>query len=267
MKKKTIALLAVAGAAGAYVAAIAPRIKERPAIDAFSGKVYAHRGMHGGKEMENSLAAFEKAVENGYGIELDVQLSADGQAIVFHDASLLRLFGENKTVSAMTVSELAEYGIPTLKEALEVIDGKVPLIVELKGETSDVSVAPIAAEVLDEYIGDYCVQSFNPYILKWFKNCRPDILRGQLSTDFGKEDKRGIKYFALEHLLCNFMSRPDFISYNHKYPRKLSVTLCRKLFNAPAVAWTIKTSEEWSKCADKFDAYVCEGLPKKKAKK
>ena len=102
MKKKSIALMAVAGAAGAYIAAIAPRVKDRPGVEAFEGKVYAHRGMHGGKEMENSLEAFAKAVENGYGVELDVQVSADGQAVVFHDASLLRLFGENKTVASMT---------------------------------------------------------------------------------------------------------------------------------------------------------------------
>ena len=266
MKKRMLALLALAGTVGAYTVSIAPRVKDRPSIDAFTGKVYAHRGMHGGKEMENSIEAFTKAVENGYGIELDVQLSADGQAVVFHDASLLRIFGENKTVASMTSAELAEYGIPTLREVLAVIDGKVPLIVELKGETGDVSVAPIAAEVLDEYVGDYCVESFNPMILKWFKECRPEIIRGQLSTAFSKEDKTGIKYFALEHLLCNFISRPDFISYNHKYPKKLSLTLCRKLFNVPVVAWTVKTSEEWSKCADKFDAYICEGLPKKKAK-
>ena len=266
MKKRTAALIALACTAGAYVSAIAPRVKDRPAIDAFSGKVYAHRGMHGGKEMENSLEAFAKAVENGYGIELDVQLSADGQAVVFHDSSLLRLFGENKAVASMTSGELAEYGIPTLKEALDVIDGKVPLIVELKGETNDVSVAPIAAEILDEYVGDYCVESFNPMILKWFKECRPEIIRGQLSTAFGKEDKKGIKYFALEHLLCNFISRPDFIAYNHNYPKKVSLNLCKKLFNVPVVAWTVKTSEEWGKCADKFDAYICEGLPKKTRK-
>ena len=267
MKKRTIALVALAGVVGAYVAAIAPRVKSRPSLEPFVGKVYAHRGMHGGKERENSLEAFEKAIKNGYGIELDVQLSADGQAVVYHDTSLLRLYGENKLVSSMTVAELAEYGIPTLKEALDLIDGRVPLIVELKGETTDISVAPIAAEVLDEYIGDYCVQSFNPKILGWFKECRPDIIRGQLSMAFCKDGKRSPKFFALEHLLCNFISRPDFVSYDHKTPKKFSLTLCRKLFNVPVFAWTVKTSEEWTKCADKFDAYICEGLPKKREKK
>ena len=264
MKKRIIALAAVAGAAGAYLAAISPRVKDRPNVDAFKGKVCAHRGMFGGKEMENSIEAFEKAVENGYGIELDVQLSADGLPVVFHDANLLRLFGENVAVSALTAEELSEYGIPTLEQALKVIDGRVPLIVELKGETSDISVAPIAAEVLDEYVGDYCVESFNPFILKWFKDCRPDIVRGQLSDGFTKNGKKAPKYFLLEHLMLNIVSRPDFIAYNHKATPKVSLTLCRKLFNVPVVAWTVKTAEEWSKCADKFDAYICEALPKKR---
>jgi len=264
MKKRIIALAAVAGAAGAYLSAISPRVKDRPNLEAFNGKVYAHRGMFGGKEMENSVEAFAKAVDNGYGIELDVQLSADGQAVVFHDANLLRLFGENVAVSSLTAEELSEYGIPTLAQALAVIDGKVPLIVELKGETNDISVAPIAAEILDEYVGDYCVESFNPFILKWFKNCRPDIVRGQLSCAFSKDGKKGPKYFLLEHLMLNFVSRPDFIAYSHKDTPKVSLTLCRKLFNVPIVAWTVKTADEWSKCADKFDAYICECLPKKR---
>ncbi len=267
MNKRLIALTVIAGATGAYLASICPRMKQRPNMSAFEGKVFAHRGMFGGKEMENSIDAFKKAVENGYGIELDVQLSADGVPMVFHDSSLLRLFGENQTLDSLTAEELAEYGIPTLREALDVIDGNVPVIVELKGETGDISIAPIAAEVLDEYVGDYCVESFNPRILKWFKDCRPDVIRGQLSGSHLTEDKKSIKYFMLENLMFNFISRPDFIAYDHKSRAKISLALCRKLFNVPVIAWTIKTSEEWSACADKFDAYICEGLPKKKTTK
>lgn len=263
MKKRLIALSAVAAATGAYLGAICPRMKERPHIAAFKGKVFAHRGMFGGENPENSLGAFAKAVENGYGIELDVQVSADGEPIVFHDYNLLRMYGENKTVDSLTAEELKEYGIPTLREALEIIDGKVPVIVELKGESADVSVAPITAEVLDEYVGEYCVESFNPRIVKWFKDCRPDVIRGQLSGSHLMEGKKSIKFFMLENLMLNFISRPDFIAYDHKSRAKISLALCRKLFNIPVIAWTIRTSEEWSKCADKFDSYICEGLPKK----
>jgi glycerophosphoryl diester phosphodiesterase len=264
MKKKLLIAATVAGAAGAYLAAICPRIKDKPDMSSFNGKVFAHRGMHGGKVVENTIEAFEKAVENGYGIELDVQLSADGRAVVFHDYTLFRMFGETKSVCDLTAEELGEYGIPTLEEALAVIDGKVPLIVELKGESADVSVAPIAAEILDEYHGEYCVESFNPLILKWYKDCRPDVIRGQLSTAFMETENKSPKHFAIEHLLTNFVAKPDFIAYEHKYPAKLSVVLCRKVFGIPVIAWTVKTADEWSKCADRFDSYICEGLPKKR---
>lgn len=267
MKMKTWGTLAAVGAVGTYLASICPRISNKPDVSSFEGRVFAHRGMFGGQIAENSLEAFAKAVDNGYGIELDVQVSSDGQAVVFHDSSLLRMFGEAKSVSELTAKELSEYGIPTLREALEVIDGKVPLIVELKGETKDVSVCPIAAEVLDEYNGEYCIESFNPYLLKWYKECRPDVIRGQLASSFMREGPRAPKYFLIENLMTNFMTKPDFIAYNHKYPGKLSVVLCRKLYNIPVIAWTVQTAGEWSRCADRFDSYICEGLPKKRAKK
>ena len=169
MKKRYVILAGAAIACAAYLGTICPRIKGKPDMTPFEGKVFVHRGMFGGDAPENSLAAFAKAVENGYGIELDVQLSSDGEAIVFHDSSLLRMYGENKNLNTLSAAELKEYGIPTLKEALEIIDGKVPVIVELKGEGRDVTIAPISAAVLDEYAGDYCVESFNPFIIKWFK--------------------------------------------------------------------------------------------------
>lgn len=266
MKKRFLALTAVAGLTGAYLASISPRLKDRPDLSAFSGKVFAHRGMFGGRIVENSLAAFRKAVENRYGIELDVQVSADGIAMVVHDENLMRLYGENARVSALSAAELGEYGIPTLKEALEVIDGKVPLIVELKASGKDVSVAPIAAEILDEYNGEYCVESFNPMVLKWFRDCRPEVIRGQLATGMTKDGKITPKNFMLENLMFDFVSRPDFIAYNHNEAGRISVFLCRKLFGTPVFAWTVKTAEEWSRCADRFDSYICEGLPQKKKK-
>lgn len=268
MKKRKIALCAAMGAAGAYLYSICPRIKDRADMKPFTeNRVYAHRGMHGGKIGENTLEAFSKAVENGYGIELDVRVSSDGQAVVAHDSALWHESGEGKSVSELTAEELKEYGIPLLSEVLKLVDGQVPLIVELKCETRDISICPIAAEVLDEYNGEYCIESFNPYVLKWYRECRPEIARGQLSTSFAREGMKGPKYFLLENLLVNSVSKPDFIAYNHKSPFNLSLMLCRKLYNTPVIAWTVETAEEWSKCADKFDAYICNGLPKKRIKK
>ena len=265
MKKRYVALGAIAGATGAYLYSICPRLKDRADMKPFTeNKVYAHRGMHGGKIEENTLEAFAKAVENGYGIELDVRVSADGQAVIAHDSALWHDSGEGRNICDLTADELKEYGVPLLSEALDVIDGKVPVIVELKCETSDISICPIVAEVLDEYNGEYCIESFNPYVLKWFRECRPEIARGQLSAAFTEKHP---KYFMIKNLLVNCISRPDFIAYDHKAPFNLSLALCRKLYNTPVFAWTVETAEEWSKCADKFDAYICNGLPKKRTKK
>ena len=268
MKKSKIAIGIMAGVTGAYLYSISPRLKDRADMKPFTDKkVFAHRGMHGGKVGENTVEAFENAVENGYGIELDVRISADGQAVIAHDSAVWHESGEGKNISELTSEELKQYGVPLLSEALKVIDGKVPVIVEIKCETKDISVCPIVAEILDEYNGDYCIESFNPYVLKWYRECRPEIARGQLSTDFIKNGKRSPKYFALQNLLANFISRPDFIAYNHKSPFNLSLALCRRFYNTPIIAWTVETAEEWSRCADKFDAYICNGLPKKRKKR
>ncbi len=266
MKKRTKAAIAAAGVCGAYLAAICPRLRNRPDFSDFFGKVFAHRGMFGGKIAENSLEAFAKAVENGYGIELDVQVSGDGQAVVYHDYNLIRLHGESTPISEMTVEELSEYGICTLRQALEVIDGKVPLIVELKGETKDVSICPIAAELLDEYVGPYCIESFNPYILKWYKDCRPEVIRGQVSMR-AKDCGKGVKFLPVQTLTTNFITRPDFIAYHYKHTGNLSLRICRRLYKTPVVAWTLQEADQWSNCADKSDSFICEGLPKKRAKK
>lgn len=266
MKKNTKLTLATvtAGAIGSYLTLIAPSFTRRKGVNTFCGKVFAHRGSFGGSVRENSLEAFENAAASGYGIELDVRLSADGQAVVYHDPTLARLFGENTPVSSLNSEELQRnYDIPTLANALEVIDGRVPLIVELKCDGADLSICPIAMEILNDYEGAFAIQSFNPKVLCWMKKHYPDVIRGQLSTSFMCQGITEPKYLVIEHLLSNCVAKPDFISYDHRYGGNLSLNICRKLYNTPTIAWTLRTSEEWSRCADRFDSYVCEDLPKK----
>ena len=271
MKKltKSVIFATVAGSVGGYLAMIAPRLSMRHGMSKFLGKVFAHRGIYGGDVRENSLEAFASAIDNGYGIELDVRLSADGQAMVYHDSGLARLFGENTMLSELDSETLRhEYDIPTLKDALDLINGDVPLIVELKCDDTDLSVCPIAMDVLKDYEGDYAVQSFNPLALRWMKKNYPDVIRGQLSTSFALEDGMlAPHYFAIEHLLTNSIAKPDFISYNHKYSGNLSLNICRKIYKTPTFAWTLRSSDQWSKCADKFDSYICEDLPKKRKRR
>lgn len=266
MKKSTKAVIAatVAGTVGSYLYLIAPRLSVRSGMKNFYGKVFAHRGISGGSVRENTLEAFEAAAANGYGIEFDVRLSSDGQAVVYHDATLTRLFGESTQISDLTAEELQRnYDIPTLADALEIIDGRVPVLVELKCDGNDLSICPIAMDILKTYEGAYAIQSFNPKVLCWMKKNAPKIIRGQLSTSFMREGITGGKYIVIEHLLSNCVAKPDYIAYNHKYSGNPSLNVCRKLYHTPTFAWTLRSSEEWSRSADRFDSYICEDLPKK----
>ena len=212
---------------------------------------YAHRGLHGESVPENSLLAFELAVKEGYGIELDVQLSADGEVMVFHDYKLARMTGCEKKLCELTVEELSELRlkgteerIPTFREVLKLVNGRVPLLVELKGESTDTSLCPKVAELLREYKGAYCIESFNPLLIGKMKKQLPGAYYGLLYTNTCKDRK---KYSPLNIVIScmglNFIARPDFIAYNHKYRNALVVKITTCLFRAPKFVWTVKGEE------------------------
>ncbi len=213
---------------------------------------YAHRGLHGGGVPENSLAAFERAACAGYGIELDIQLTKDKRVVVFHDYTLERMCGVKAKVSELTLAELrrcrlggTEQHIPTLVEALRLIDGRVPVLVELKGESRDMTLCGYAARILDNYRGIFCIESFNPALLAWFKSYRPRYARGQLVTDLRKREGNKLLNFALSGMLLNFLSRPDFIAIDKKCQKKLSFKICVGLFKASAFVWTVNEPNEF----------------------
>ena len=229
-----------------------------------AGCYIAHRGLHGGELVENTLAAFAAAVERGYGIELDIQLSSDGIPVVCHDYDLKRVFGLERKVSEMTVDELQAIGVPRLHEVLVLLDGKVPLVAEIKGETLSTEVCAKAAELLDHYTGVYCVESFNPMHLGWFRKHRPQVIRGQLSTAFGKkpDNRRSLLHFALRHLLLNVISRPHFIAYEYRY-FGLSTRLCAA-FGARMVCWTPDSSEALTVAKKHYHTFIFEGFDPKR---
>lgn len=240
-----------------YLFLISPHDGEKAA--SFRGKRIAHRGLHGGDVVENTLPAFQRAVEQGYGVELDIQLSSDGVAVVTHDYDLKRVFGVDRMVKDCTAAELAALGVPTLAEVLAVLDGKVPLVAELKGENGDVSVCQKAAELLDGYEGLYCVESFNPLLLRWFKKSRPAVIRGQLATRFTKKNRAGsaVLNFCLRHLLLNVLSRPHFIAYEFRYADSVSLRRCRR-GGALTIGWTPKGEKEIAEAEKHFDAVIFE---------
>lgn len=256
-----------------YFLAIMPRMVHKPDKRPFQGVLYAHRGLHdnGGDAPENSMKAFKKAVDNGYGIELDVQLSRDRIPVVFHDFTLKRVCGQEGKVSDYTYEELQNFylcnsreKIPKLSDFLEMVNGRVPLIVELKVEWTDISVCPLADGILKEYQGIYCIESFNPLALVWYRKNRNEVMRGQLSDAFFQEEGlKGLLYFVLEHMLLNFITKPDFIAYNHKYYWTLSRQICRKLYRNLAVAWTIKSQKELDARRKDFDLFIFDSfIPK-----
>lgn len=216
---------------------------------------YAHRGLHDGNTgdtPENSLRAFSLACQAGYGIELDVQLSHDGEVMVFHDYTLIRMTGVDKKLCELDAEELStlslagtDQKIPTFKEVLELIDGKVPVLVELKGESLDSALCPKVAEILKEYAGDYCIESFNPLLIRNMRKLLPDRYYGQLYTNVCRDKK---KYSALNIILTcmafNFLAHPDFIAYNYHYRESLPVKLTTKFYRADRFIWTARDEEQ-----------------------
>lgn len=213
---------------------------------------YAHRGLHGDGIPENSLAAFKKAIDHGYGIELDVQLSLDGAVMVFHDYTLTRMTGVDKKLCELTSSEItnlflldSDQNIPTLRQVLNRIDGKVPILIELKGETFNSDLCPKVAEILKDYKGPYCIESFNPLLIKAMQRYLPDAFYGQLYTNVCRDKK---KYSLLNILLTamafNFLAKPNFIAYNKLDRKSLPVKLTTKLYKAPKFVWTLKGQTE-----------------------
>lgn len=253
-----------------YFLMIMPRMTGRRDRETFGEWMYAHRGLHDNRTdaPENSLRAFAKAVDAGFGIELDVQLTNDGVPVVFHDFSLKRVCGAEGRICGHTFEELQQYRlcgtdqkVPRLEEVLELVDGRVPLIVELKTESTDIRVCGETDRLLSEYKGKYCVESFNPLAILWYRRHRGRIVRGQLSDAFLKEGEyTGILYFLLQNLLLNWLSKPDFIAYNCKYPQILSRRLCRNLFRSAAVAWTVKSREQLEEVRKNFDIFIFEGF-------
>ncbi len=253
-----------------FLLLIKPRsVKHRPDTTAFVGKEYAHRGLHTKSVPENSLRAFQGAVDKGLGIELDIQLSKDGQVVVFHDLTLNRVAGVDGKVMDYTAEELSKMslngqtdGIPTLKQVLELVDGQIPLIIECKIPGFDLSVCPKAFELLDQYTGPYCVESFHPFVLDWLRKNRPHVLRGQLSSNFFGHGEEGnkLQLFAVKNLLLNVIAKPDFIAYDVRYPKTWAFRLCRDVWKALPIGWTVRTEEELEEAKKHFDGWICENI-------
>ena len=232
----------------------------------FSGLNCAHRGLHTEDQQvpENSLPAFAAARKEGYGVELDVHLSKDEQVVVFHDDDLKRVCGVDKPVKSLDWQELsalslfgAKECIPLLSDVLKVLDD-TPVIVELKSAgANNAKLCKKTLDILRAEGRQWCVESFDPRVVAWFRKNAPDVLRGQLSCpprEFDTISKP--KAFLLGNLLMNFMSRPHFIAYNTD-PRPFTVWLCR-VMKPINVIWTVSPENDIDRCEKENDTVIFE---------
>lgn len=223
--------------------------------------IIAHRGIHDNKTVyENTLESFSLAIKKEYIIELDIRLTKDNQIIVFHDNNTKRITKQNKLVSENTYQELNNQNtihIPLLSEVLSLVNGKVPLLIEIKPTKNPGELEPELMKLLNKYKGEYAIQSFSPKVLYWFKNNYPNILRGQLAHKYKKQKLSTLKKFILSNMLLNSITKPHFISYkyNELSPNQIKKYKKKKI---RLIGWTITNEREFNHYQKYYDNLICE---------
>lgn len=240
-----------------------------PARVAFlSQRPYAHRGLHGGGVIENSRAAFAAAIAGGFGIELDVQMSRDGEALVFHDATLERLTDAEGAVADRRSDELVAIllkgsveRIPRLVEILGLVAGRVPLLIEIK--VKHAPVGPLCLAVrrsLEGYRGDVAVMSFHPDVGRWFREHAPRLTRGLVVTE-GRQ--KGIDVAirgGFIRAMSLFRAKPDFLAYDiGNLPSGFAAR--QRGRGLPVLTWTVRTGEQEGVAARHADEIIFERPP------
>lgn len=252
-----------------YLVMIMPNMdKKRKKKMASFEKVYiAHRGLFNNVDIpENSLVGFKKANEDGYGIELDVQMTTDNKLVVFHDANLNRMCGVDKKLTDCSYDELMKYNlkntehkIPLFEDVLKILDKNTPLIVEIKPEGPCIETCDKAIKMLKDYDLNYVMESFNPLVVYHLRKYYPDIIRGQLAYNMFNDKNSKTNFiikFICTNLLGNFLTSPDFIAYDIKSRNNLSFKILSNLYKVERVAWTVKNQEMLEECSNLYDQFI-----------
>ncbi len=248
-----------------YLLLISPAPKPYPA-GLRKDVLYAHRGLHDGNQtvIENSMRAFALAVENGYGMEMDLQSTRDGQIVIHHDSNTKRVCGVDAVIEETDYADLPLLPdgtpLPLFTDFLNFIGGRAPLIIELKEQKNYQYTAQTALEQLKGHTGDYCMESFHPGIVRYLRKHAPGILRGQLSSGNLSSEINPPTAFLLKHLLLNVLGRPHFIAYDFYHDDTLSLKLNRLFFKPLLVAWTVKSQEDLEAALQTYDAVIFEGF-------
>ena len=236
---------------------------ERSRVGWLAQSTYAHRGLHGGGRVENSPSAFAAASERGLGIECDVQRSRDGQAMVFHDWDLDRLTSESGQVKARDSADLgrikltgSEDAIPTLPQLLAQIAGRVPLLIEIKSKR-EVRYTPLCLAVrraLEGYRGPAAVMSFDPRVVRWFRDNAPHLVRGLVVTEDGHRTLSG----RYRRHLSLWRGKPEFLAYDVRdLPSRFAAAQRRR--GLPLLTWTVRSEELAERARAHADAAIAEG--------
>lgn len=228
---------------------------------------YAHRGLHGagrpGGVPENSLEAFQAAVDLGLGIELDVQRSSDGQAVVFHDWELDRLTSETGAVARFTAEQLGRVPlmgtpntIPTLRQVLALVAGRVPVLIEIKSQRDDrvASLCLAVRRVLEGYTGAHAIISFDPRVSRWYFRHSPHVVRGLTISEGEDRALAGM----IRRRLALWHARPDFLTYDIRdLPSRFATG--QRARGLPIVSWTVSTAQYRERAKLHADADIVEG--------
>lgn len=218
-------------------------------------KIIAHRGLHNNYIVENTLLAFLKAVEKDYAVELDIRLLKDGTVVVYHDIDLKRLTGINKLIESCTLKDISnikineKYYIPTLEQVLKLINGKVPIYIDVKGNIGNYKLEEKLLDLLKEYRGEIFIQSFNPKTIRWLRKKEPKYKYGLITLSYPQ-------YNILKKIFIHL--QVDFIAC---YLENVSNKRLQKLRkNKILIGWTIKKQSEFEKYDPFVDKFICENI-------
>lgn len=224
---------------------------------------YAHRGLHGGGVPENSLQGARLAIERGMGIECDIQRSRDDWPMVFHDWDLKRLTGVAEETEQLVKDELqeleylgSEERIATLSDLLDLVDGRVPLLIEIKSQAGyDVEwTCAVVRGSLAHYVGPHAVMSFDPRVARWFRKHSPQTCAGLVM----REDEHGHTQKAWQRRLAYWIAKPDFLAYHiAAFPSPWVAGLRAK--GLPILTWTVNSPETRERALLHADALIVEG--------
>ena len=216
-------------------------------IDFLKRSLIAHRGLHNSQIPENTLPAFVKCVDKNYIIELDIHILSDNTIVVYHDHNLKKLTGVNKVIETLTYTQLSsikidkKYTIPTLKQVMHIVNGKVPILIEIKDVDNNSKFEEELVKILDNYKGEFAIQSTNPFVIDWFYKNRKDYVIGLIVFN-------DLNY----KLVKKYVKKIDFISvYKKQLPFKI---------NKLVLGWTIRKQSEYEKYKYLCDNLICENI-------